>query len=86
MLLGISYKSNLGVDLSISIFYISKIFWEIPMEIDPKDVRPMREKPILDAFELVDFGAFTRETGFIVLHQMNSGNWVQIELLPGIVK
>lgn len=51
MLLGISYKSNLGVDLTISIFYINKKSWEKPVGIDPKGARPVREKSILDAFE-----------------------------------
>lgn len=85
MLSGINYKSNLGVDVSISISYVNKKSWEIPIGISPKDARPVREKYILDAFEFVNFGTFTRGSGLIVLCQMNSNNWTWIYLFSGIV-
>lgn len=89
MLLGINYTSNLGVDLSISIFCINKKILG-NMGIGPKDARPVREKHILDVFEFVSFGAFSRDTGLIHIssyqmklihissYQMNSSNWMHI--------
>lgn len=48
------------------------------MGISPKDIRPVREKYISDAFEFVNFGAFTTDSGLIVVCQMNSNNWTWI--------
>lgn len=71
VLLGITYKSNLGVDLDISIFYTQKNLGKYIWELVPDQGR----SNILDEVEFVNFGVLTRDSGFHVLGQTSSSNW-----------